>query len=146
MNEAAFAWGGPAFPSPHPCTFQAHCLVATTSTFLFPPLPDPNCLRKESTSITEPLSSPCSEDSFISSWGTHKHQRKAHSKCTFSLFFILFIYFDCAGSSLLRGLFSSCGKQGLLTAGASPAVVCGLLLCGAQALSAKPLIVAVPKL
>ena len=29
--------------------------------------------------------------------------------------FYLFIYFDCAGSSLLRGLFSSCREQGLLS-------------------------------
>ena len=39
----------------------------------------------------------------------------------------LFIYFGCAGSSLLHGHFSSCGEWGLLLA-----VVCGLLIAVAS--------------
>ena len=51
-------------------------------------------------------------------------------------FIILFI-FGCAGSSLLCGLFSGCGKQGLLSScGAQTSVIAGsgLSSCGSQAL------------
>ena len=46
---------------------------------------------------------------------------------------ILFI-FSCAGSSLLRGLFSGCGKWGLLSSRGAWASQSGGFHCGAQAL------------
>ena len=47
---------------------------------------------------------------------------------------ILFI-FSCAGSLLLSGLFSSCGKQGLLSSCSVRASHCGgFFCCGAQAI------------
>ena len=52
------------------------------------------------------------------------------------MFFFLkvFIYFDCAGSSLLRGLFSSCSGQGLLSSDSGQASHCdGFSCCRAQA-------------
>ena len=49
--------------------------------------------------------------------------------------YILFIYFRCAGSLLLSGLFSSCGKQGFLSSCSGPAFHCGgFFRCGAQAI------------
>ena len=43
--------------------------------------------------------------------------------------------FVCAGSSLLRGLFPGCSKQGLLSAGGEQASHCGgSSCCGARAL------------
>ena len=38
--------------------------------------------------------------------------------------FILFFWHGCAGSLLLRGLFSSCGEQGLLSSCVAQAAHC----------------------
>ena len=51
----------------------------------------------------------------------------------------MFIY-GCAGSSLLRGLFSSCGERGLLLSrGAWASHSCGFSCCRAQALGCMSL-------
>ena len=42
---------------------------------------------------------------------------------------LIFIFFGSAGSSLLCGLFSSCGKQGLLSSAWASAVVAHGLSC-----------------
>ena len=50
-------------------------------------------------------------------------------------FFYIYIYFGCARSSLLRGLFSSCSEWGLLSSCGAQASSCsGFSCCGARAL------------
>ena len=50
-------------------------------------------------------------------------------------FYLLFIlFFACTGSSLLRGLFSSCGEQELLSCGARASHCSGFSCCRAWAL------------
>ena len=52
---------------------------------------------------------------FITSLWSGGGAREEHSLSSFLFLKFLFIYlFDCAGSSLLLGLFSSCGEWGLL--------------------------------
>ena len=48
--------------------------------------------------------------------------------------FLLFIYVGCAGSSLLHGIFSSCGHWGLLSSCGVQASLWGGFSCGVQAL------------
>ena len=52
--------------------------------------------------------------------------RKSLLSCLFVYLFI----FGCAGSSLLRRLFSSCGKQGLLSSGGIQVSHCSSFSCG----------------
>ena len=59
-----------------------------------------------------------------------------HTHTFFFNFIYLFIFiFDCAGSSLLCRLFSSCRERGLLSGrGARASLCCGFSCCGARAL------------
>ena len=58
-----------------------------------------------------------------------------------SFFFLILLYLfilGCSGSSLLQGLFSSCGEQGLLSSCCMRASHCdGFSCCGARALGCK---------
>ena len=47
---------------------------------------------------------------------------------------VSYIYIGCTGSWLLRGIFSSCGQQGLLSSCGARASHCGGFFCGARAL------------
>ena len=53
-------------------------------------------------------------------------------QCPFFLNFMYLFIFGCAGSSLLRGLFSSCGQKELLSSYCTQATFCGGFSCGAQ--------------
>ena len=69
----------------------------------------------------------------IQSWGdTICHP--CISQWVFFLIFKNLLIFGCAGSSLLLGLFFSCGEWGLLSSCCMPASLCsGFSFCGAQA-------------
>ena len=49
--------------------------------------------------------------------------------CIFILFYFILFIFGCTGFSLLRGLFFSCGKQGLLSSYGGWAAHCGGFSC-----------------
>ena len=63
------------------------------------------------------------------------------------LLFLLLFYFDCSGSSLLLGLFSSCREQGLLLSCGAWSPRCGGFFCrGVWAPGVWASVVAVPGL
>ena len=55
--------------------------------------------------------------------------------CIYQYLFIYYFIFCCAGSSLLRGLFFSCGKWGLLSSCGVRGSHCSGFSCGSQAVA-----------